>query len=89
MQPLRTGRPCGTKHNAICIPFHSRFQVEALPRRSFSEMEKKKEAERDLQGQLTATISEERQALLEHPLYVQLRTVEDLAEFMQQPVFEV
>ena len=28
MQPLRTGKPCGTKHKAICIPFHSRFQVE-------------------------------------------------------------
>jgi hypothetical protein len=21
MQPLRTGKPCGTKHNAIFIPF--------------------------------------------------------------------
>jgi hypothetical protein len=25
MQPLRTGKPCGTKHDAIFIPFHSRF----------------------------------------------------------------
>jgi hypothetical protein len=28
MQPLRTGKPCGTKHDAIFIPFHSRFQVD-------------------------------------------------------------
>ncbi len=26
MQPLRTGKPCGTKHDAIFIPFHSRFE---------------------------------------------------------------
>jgi hypothetical protein len=25
MQPLRTGKPCGTKHATIFIPFHSRF----------------------------------------------------------------
>lgn len=52
-------------------------------------MEKKNEAESDFQSQLTVTISEERRALLEHPLYAQLRTVEDLAEFMQQHVFAV
>jgi hypothetical protein len=28
MQPLRTGKPCGTKHDAIFIPFHSRFYVK-------------------------------------------------------------
>jgi hypothetical protein len=27
MQSLRTGKPYGTKHDAIFIPFHSRFQV--------------------------------------------------------------
>ena len=26
MQPLRTGKPCGTKHDAVFIPFHFRFQ---------------------------------------------------------------
>ena len=29
MQPLRTGKPCGTKHDAIFMPFHSRFQDKA------------------------------------------------------------
>ena len=29
MQPLRTGKPCGTRHDAIFIPFRSRFQAES------------------------------------------------------------
>ena len=32
MQPLRTGKPCGTKHDAIFIPFHSRFQAKKCSR---------------------------------------------------------
>jgi hypothetical protein len=30
MQPLRTGKPCGTKHDAIFIPVHFRFSVYVM-----------------------------------------------------------
>jgi len=37
MQPQRTGKPCGTKHDTIFIPFHFRFQVEGYAARVVGE----------------------------------------------------